>query len=76
MRYSLPTIPPSTRSEPAEAPASAHMASVISRVWNAVASSAARARCALVWNLVSPTITPRASGRHRGASRPEKAGTR
>ena len=31
--------------------------------------------CAFVWKRVRPQITPRASGRQRGAKRPEKAGT-
>mmetsp|Transcript_1349 Transcript_1349/g.5497 ORF Transcript_1349/g.5497 Transcript_1349/m.5497 type:complete len:250 (+) Transcript_1349:415-1164(+) len=41
-----------------------------------MASRSARARCAFVVNCVSPTHTPRASGRHLGANRPENAGTK
>ena len=52
------------------------MASTISRVCQAVASSTARARCALVTYRVRPAITPRASERQYGANRPEKAGTK
>lgn len=52
---------------------SATMASTSSRVWKAVASSAARAMCALLANAVSPTSTPLASGRQCGAKSPEKA---
>ena len=42
----------------------------------AIASSVARARCALVLKRDRPTITPRASERQYGANRPEKAGTK
>ena len=52
------------------------MASVISRVCQAVASRTARAMCALVTYRVRPAITPRASERQYGANRPEKAGTK
>ncbi|SLJ82395.1 Uncharacterised protein [Mycobacteroides abscessus subsp. abscessus] len=80
MSRSLAVMPPSTfnvvnsRSSCWDS-ASARMASTTSRVWKAVDSSTARARCALVTNRVRPAITPRASGRQRGANRPEKAGT-
>src|SRR5690242_14805137 len=72
---SLTTIPPSTLSSVSSTPESARIASTTSTVWNAVASSAARARCALVTYRVNPTIAPRASLRQYGANRPEKAGT-
>ncbi len=51
------------------------MASTTSRVCHPVASRTARARCPLVMYEVSPTMTPRASLRQRGANSPEKAGT-
>ena len=41
-----------------------------------MASSMARTMCALVVELESPRMQPLASGRHRGASRPLKAGTK
>ena len=52
------------------------MASSTSRVWNAVASSAARAMCPLLTYRVRPTSAPRASDRQYGANRPENAGTK
>ena len=72
----MTTMPPSTLRLPSSVPVSAAMASTTSRVWNAVASSAARARWALVTDRVRPAMTPRASLRQYGAKRPEKAGTR
>ena len=51
------------------------MALTTSRVWKPVASSTARARWPLSTYDVSPTITPRASARQRGANSPENAGT-
>ena len=50
-------------------------ASSTSRVWKAVASSAARAMWLLFTNRVRPTMAPRASERQYGAKRPENAGT-
>ncbi|SHX74739.1 Uncharacterised protein [Mycobacteroides abscessus subsp. abscessus] len=41
-----------------------------------MASSVARARCALVLNRDRPTMAPRASDRQYGANSPEKAGTK
>ena len=55
---------------------SATIASITSRDWNAAASIAARAMCALLTKRVSPTSAPRASGRQYGANSPEKAGTK
>ena len=48
MSVSLPTMPPSTFSSRMRTPESASAAASTSRVWNAVASRAARAMCALV----------------------------
>ena len=45
-----------------------------SRDWNAAASIAARAMCALFTKRVRPTSAPRASGRQYGANSPENAG--
>ncbi len=55
------------------------MASVIdrttSRVWNAIASTTARAMCARVVPRVMPTTVPRAYGSQSGAPSPANAGT-
>src|SRR6266403_2260428 len=59
-RKSFAAAPPSTRSSRTAIPASAAIASSTSRLWNAIASSAARARCAPVVPRVRPTIVPRA----------------
>ena len=69
-------MPPSTASDSAGTPASAFIASTTSRVCQAVASSTARAMCALVTNEVSPTRMPCAVLSQYGANRPENAGTR
>ena len=69
-------LPPSTRSSVELATGVGDDASITSRVWNAAASSAARAMCALFTKRVSPTSAPRASGRQYGANSPEKAGTK
>ena len=68
---SFVVIPPSTFSAFGSPP----IAHTTSRACKQVASSAARAICRLSTNRVNPTITPRASGRHRGANSPENAGT-
>ena len=52
------------------------MASTTSRVWNAIDSTTARARWALVVPRVMPTSVPRAYGSHHGLPRPVKAGTK
>ena len=52
------------------------MVSSTSRLWYAMASRAARARCARVVPRVSPTMVPRAYGSQCGAPSPTKAGTR
>lgn len=69
-------MPPSTLRAASSTPESLVMASVISRVCQAVASRTARAMCALVTYLVRPAMTPRASERQYGANRPENAGTK
>ena len=69
-------MPPSTFSAVRSTPESAFIASSTSLVWNAVASSTARAMWPLLTYRVSPTIAPRASSRQYGANRPEKAGTK
>ena len=69
-------MPPSTASDSAGTPASAFIASTTSRVCQAVASSTARAMCALVTKDVSPTRTPWALLSQCGANNPENAGTR
>ena len=53
----------------------AAIASTTSAVWNAIASTTARARCARVVPRVMPTIVPRAYGSHHGEPRPVNAGT-
>src|SRR6266571_5406971 len=75
-RNPLAAAPPSTFSSRMPAPASAAIASSTSRVWYAIASSAARARCARVVPRVRPTSVPRAYGSQYGAPRPVNAGTR
>ena len=45
---------------------------IIYLVWKQTASSAARHTCSFLEYCVRPTMAPRASGRHRGAYRPEK----
>ena len=75
MRVSLTTMPPSTLSSVRSTPESAFIASITSRLWNATASSAARAMWPLFAYRVRPTIAPRASERQCGANRPENAGT-
>ena len=72
----LAIMPPSTFSSSSGTPESALTASSTSRVWNAVASSTARAMWPLFTNRVSPTSAPRASDRQYGANRPENAGTK
>jgi hypothetical protein len=57
-------------------PASERRASPLaSTVWRHTASRPARAMCALVTNVVSPAMIPRASGRQWGANSPDMAGT-
>ena len=72
---SLAAAPPSTRSSPAATPAVA-ISSSRSATWKAMASSAARARCARVEPAVSPVTRPRAAGSQSGAASPLKAGTK
>ena len=76
MSVSFAIMPPSTFSSVRSTPESAFTASSTSRVWNAVASSAARAMWPLLTYRVRPTSAPRASGRQYGANRPENAGTK
>ena len=76
MSVSLAIMPPSTFSSVRSTPESALTASSTSRVWKAVASSAARAMWLRFAKRVRPTIAPRASGRQYGANRPENAGTK
>ena len=76
MQSELAVTPPSTFSAASERSASATMASTTSALWWQMASSAARARCALVLNRDRPTIAPRASDLQYGANRPENAGTK
>jgi hypothetical protein len=68
--------PPSTRSSFSAMPESAAMASISSALWNAIASSAARAMCARFVPRVMPTSVPRARGSQYGAPRPDNAGTK
>src|SRR6266581_713515 len=75
-RKSFAAAPPSTRSSLTPIPASAAIAPSTSRLWKAIASSAARARCAPVVPRVSPTIVPRAYMSQYGAPSPTKAGTK
>src|SRR5712692_181356 len=75
-RKSFAAAPPSTRSSLTPIPASAAIASSTSRLWKAIASSAARARCAPVVPRVSPTIVPRAYMSQYGAPSQTKAGTK
>ena len=56
-------------------PLAAVIASTTSAVWNAIASTTARARCARVVPRVMPTIVPRAYGSHHGEPSPVNAGT-
>ena len=51
------------------------MADTSSTICSAIASSAARARCARVVPRVMPAMSPRASGRQWGAPSPASAGT-
>ena len=51
-------------------------ASTTSATWWAIASSAARTRCAFVVPRVIPAIRPRASASHQGEPRPVSAGTK
>ena len=64
--------PPSARSTPTAIGST----SSTSATWWAIASSAARARCARVDPPVRPEINPRASGAHCGEPRPVSAGTK
>ena len=56
----MTAAPPSTRSSATVLPDARDIASTTSRVWKAIASTAARARWAVVVPRVSPTIVPRA----------------
>ena len=76
MRKSFCVAPPSTRRRRILTPASRFIASTTSLDWNAIDSSAARARWARVVPLVSPHQMPLASGRQYGAPSPTNAGTR
>ena len=62
-------------SRPACVPLARVIASTTSAVWNAIASTTARARCARVVPRVMPTIVPRAYGSHHGEPSPVNAGT-
>ncbi|OGU07429.1 MAG: hypothetical protein A2075_14125 [Geobacteraceae bacterium GWC2_58_44] len=57
---SFRAAPPSTRSSLSAMPLPLSMARMASTVWKAIASSAARARWALLLPRVRPAITPRA----------------
>ena len=59
----------------ARVPLAAVIASTTSAVWNAIASTTARAMCARVVPRVMPTIVPRAYGSHHGEPSPVNAGT-
>ena len=52
------------------------MASVMSRTWNAMASTQATAIWARPVPRVRPVMTPRARGSHHGLPRPVSAGTK
>ena len=69
-RFAL--APPSAR----RTPTSSGRTSSTSATWCAIASSAARTRCARVEPRVRPQINPRASGSHCGEPRPVSAGTK
>ena len=74
---SFVVAPPSTRSRSNCVPARARASrSSTSAVPYAIASSAARARCARLVPRVSPTIVPRASASQCGAPSPVSAGTK
>src|SRR5438445_4829517 len=73
---SFAAAPPSTWSAASRRSASPVIASSTSLVPNAIASSAARTRCARVVPRVSPTIVPRAFGSQCGAPSPTNAGTK
>ena len=75
MSRSLATIPPSTLSSFSVTPESDSIASITSRVWNAVASSVARAMWPALTYRVRPANTPRAFDFQYGANRPLNAGT-
>ena len=75
MRNAFIAAPPSTRSSRIRTRESRLIASTRSRDWNAIDSSAARARCARVVPRVNPRQMPRASGLQYGAPSPAKAGT-
>lgn len=76
MSQSFAAAPPSTWRAASCRFASAVMASSTSLVLKAIASSAARARCARPVPRVSPTMVPRAFGSQCGAPNPTKAGTK
>ena len=72
IRKPLALAPPSAR----RTPTSSGRTSSTSATWWAIASSAARTRCARVEPRVRPQINPRAFGSHCGEPRPVSAGTK
>jgi hypothetical protein len=72
----LALAPPSTRSFSNFCRLDFAIAAMTSAVECAIASSAARAKCAFVVPRVNPTMVPRAFGCHDGAPRPTSAGTK
>ena len=72
----MAAAPPSARSAESGDEQAAAMASVMSRTWNAIASTQARAIWALPAPRVRPVTMPRAVGSHQGLPRPVRAGTK
>ncbi len=72
----MAAAPPSARSADSGWADAAAMASVMSRTWNAIASTQARASCARPAPRVRPVTRPRAWGSHHGLPRPVRAGTK
>ena len=72
----MAAAPPSTRSADSEWVDAAAMASVMSRTWNAIASTQARAIWARPAPRVRPVMMPRAWGSHHGLPSPVRAGTK
>ena len=72
----MAAAPPSARSAASGWADAAAMASVMSRTWNAIASTQARASWARPAPRVRPVMMPRASGSHCGLPSPVSAGTK
>ena len=72
----MAAAPPSARSADSGWADAAAMASVMSRTWNAMPSTHARARWARPTPRVRPVTMPRARGSHHGLPRPVSAGTK